>query len=106
MTAALVFYYFFRIDVLVYIAVALGFIGAFSAKLTAFIDKWWFKLAHMLGFVNSRILLSIIFFLILFPISLLQKLFGGNPAFKKGKQNSNYVERNHQYEAKDLDNIW
>jgi hypothetical protein len=40
------------------------------------LNKFWMGLAIVLGFVMSRIILSILFYLILTPISFLAKIFG------------------------------
>ncbi|MER3424738.1 MAG: hypothetical protein C4293_17485 [Nitrospiraceae bacterium] len=39
----------------------------------------WMKLAGVLGFVNSRILLTIVFALVITPIALLLRLLGKRP---------------------------
>ena len=36
----------------------------------------WMKFAFLLGWVNTRILLSVIFFLLLAPVGLVSRLFG------------------------------
>lgn len=45
---------------------------AFLKKLYAY----WMKLAHALGWVNTRILLFAFFILVLGPVALLARLFG------------------------------
>ena len=41
-------------------------------------DLWWL-LAHALGWVNSRVLLLVMFFVVLAPVGLLRRLFGADP---------------------------
>jgi len=41
----------------------------------------WMKLAKLLSYIAPNILLSIVFFLILTPVALLQKLFNKNKSF-------------------------
>lgn len=41
--------------------------------------KLWMKLGEILGWINSRIIFSLIFILILLPISFIMKLLGHNP---------------------------
>lgn len=80
----------------------LGIIGLFIPFLADWITYLWFKLSEAIGFVTSKILLSAVFFLILFPVATLRKLVG-----KKDIQStdaSNWVERNHTYVKKDLEN--
>ena len=93
---------------LLYVSVA---VGAFALLLPV-VSRWvafgWFKLAEGLGWVNSRIILSAVFFVMLLPFALLLRLFNKTGLwFRSGKTaKSIYIERNHQYSAKDLENIW
>ena len=41
--------------------------------------KAWMKLGLILGWINSRLILGLVFFLILFPISLFMKLWSYDP---------------------------
>ncbi|HBX49706.1 MAG: hypothetical protein A2275_16840 [Bacteroidetes bacterium RIFOXYA12_FULL_35_11] len=52
-----------------------GFIGLFSDFLSQKIHWAWMRLAHIMGFVSSNVLLSLFFYLIVFPVSALSKLF-------------------------------
>ena len=40
------------------------------------VNDIWIKIGNVLGFINSRIILGVMFFLLIFPIGLLLKLFG------------------------------
>lgn len=41
--------------------------------------SFWMKFASILGWVNTRILLSLFFYFVLTPVGLIMKLFGKNP---------------------------
>ena len=43
----------------------------------------WMKLAYLLGWVNTRLILIIIFYLVFTPIGLVMKLFGIDPLERK-----------------------
>jgi len=43
----------------------------------------WMYLGHILGLINSRIILGIIFFIVLVPISIIMRIFGYDPLKKK-----------------------
>jgi hypothetical protein len=67
----------------------------------------WLKIAEILGLINSTILLSLIFFIILTPLALLMKVFKKSDSLKLKKlSGSAYDERNHIYTANDLENTW
>jgi hypothetical protein len=66
------------------------------------VHRVWTKIADMLGWITSNILLTIIFFLFLTPIALLKKLFS-----KDLKQSGTYFsERNKTFGPKDLEAPW
>ncbi len=71
-----------------------------------YITIGWYKLSEAMGFVMQRVLLSIVFYVFLFPIA---KLAGGSSRkslkFKK-RDTSYYDERNVEYDAKSMENIW
>lgn len=39
----------------------------------------WFRFSHLLGWVNTRILLSTLFILVLTPLGIVMRLFGWDP---------------------------
>ena len=90
------------------LSVLLGLIGMFSKYLTAKISWAWLKVGEMTGAVMSKVILSLVFFLFLFPIALLSRLFSKSNSLqlKKTSSTSYYFTRNHKYEAKDLENVW
>ncbi|MGM0579215.1 MAG: SxtJ family membrane protein [Bacteroidota bacterium] len=102
----LLFYLFFELKLLLYIAVAIAVFGALSQKIAQAINWLWMKLAHILGWINTRILLSLIFYLFLTPIALFSRLFTKDPLRLKQPKDSNFEERNHLYKQEELENIW
>jgi hypothetical protein len=66
----------------------------------------WLGLSDLLGAVVSKILLSIVFFVIVVPIGVLRRLAGKDSlklrAFKAG-HDSVMVERNHTFIGRDLE---
>jgi hypothetical protein len=54
----------------------------------------WMKLAGVLGYVNSRILLSLVFYLIFVPYSLVMRLVGRDPLNRrKARRESHWIPR-------------
>lgn len=89
----------------VYVAGIVGlvsFIPALGNRLV-----WgWYKLAEGLGWFNSRVLLSLVYYLIVTPIGLLFRLFGNDPLKLNENRNTVYNSRDHVYTDKDLENPW
>ena len=88
------------------LALILVLIGIFSPYLTGKISWLWLKLAEGMGYVMSKVLLSVVFFIFLLPLSFMQKVFKKDTLSLKRKNISYYSERNHLYTGKDLENMW
>lgn len=107
MVGLMVFYFVFKLPVLLYISFGIGLVALFWNWLAEKIAWVWLKFASVLGVVNGKILLSIVFFIFLTPIAFLNKLFSKNPLqLKKDNQKSVFVERNVTYKKEDLENIF
>ncbi len=103
----LVLYWIFEGVYLLYAATAVGLAALISARLGKGIVWLWFKIAQVLGYVNSRIILSAIFYLFLVPISTVYRLFQGDGLMlKRGSRQSTFHVRDHHYEPDDLKNPW
>lgn len=61
------------------IAIALALPALIAPQVLKPVHTAWMKLGHALGWVNSRIILGIVFYGVITPMSLLMKLFKKNP---------------------------
>jgi hypothetical protein len=65
----------------------------------------WFGLSHLLGMITSRVVLSIIFFLVVTPVGVVRRLFGADTlklkSFKRGHE-SVMEKRGHTFCADDI----
>jgi hypothetical protein len=43
----------------------------------------WMKIGHVLGWINTRIILGVVFFIIFAPVALLIRLFGKDPMHRQ-----------------------
>lgn len=48
----------------------------------------WMKIGHVLGWINTRIILAVLFFGILTPIGVILRLLNKDPLFKKIEPNA------------------
>ena len=48
-------------------------------KLLLYPYKAWMKLGHILGWINSRIILGLVYIIILQPIALIMRIYGHDP---------------------------
>ena len=93
--------------VFVYVALTLLIVGLFIKPLAAQISKGWLKFAEVLGTFNSKLILSLTFYLFLTPIAYLFRVFTKNPLMLKTENAASfYTERNHTYSGADLEKMW
>lgn len=68
----------------------------------------WLNLSHYIGALVSKLILSLIFFILVIPTGIIFKLIGKDPMYlkkwKDGKGDSVMVVKNHVYTSKDLNN--
>ena len=85
-------------------AIAIGAIGVFIPFLAGKIHWAWMKLAHGMGYVMGKVMLTLVYVLVVLPMSWFAK--------KKvsvrltGKSDSYFKERNYTYKKEDLENVW
>ena len=66
--------------------------------------KAWMKLGHVLGLVNNRIILGLVFLIVLQPIALIMRIFGYDPLRTKKFAQKSYRElkTNHKVNLKKI----
>ena len=67
-------------------------IGLTAPRLLHYPYKGWMALGHFLGWINSHIILGIVFILILQPIAYIMRLTGYDPLKTKRKVGKTYRE--------------
>jgi energy-coupling factor transporter transmembrane protein EcfT len=88
-------------------SLCIGILGMFSTFISKQIEKAWFNLAWVLGLIIPNILLTIIFYGILFPIALLSRLFRETDSMKfKNKMDSTYTTSTKDFDQKSFENPW
>jgi len=105
-TGFLIIYLFKPVSIFLYVAVSVGFIGVFIKPIATLLAKIWFKIGDLLGFFVSKVVLAIVFYLLVFPISVLYRLFNGDTLNLKNSKSSLWTNREHTYSKSDLKNSW
>lgn len=90
-TGLIILYFIFEEFILLYIASGIGVLSFLSKKIAGFISYIWNTIALIIGFFVSRILLGIIYFLMLFPLSIGYRLFSKNKSLSNKKSNSYWI---------------
>ena len=81
-----------------WIGVPLFILGILRPRLLFYPYQAWMKIGLALGWINSHIVLGLVFILVLQPISLIMKLFGYDPLKKKKKNLLTFreIKENHK----------
>jgi hypothetical protein len=74
-------------------AVVVLLVAAAIPAAAMFFHKWWMTLASVLGYVNSRILLGILYYGVMTPIGLVARLTGYDPLHRRVTRASSYWHR-------------
>jgi hypothetical protein len=72
------------------LAALLGLVGLLWPRGALAFDRWWMFLAGVLGYINSRILLSIMFYGVIMPYGWVMRLFGRNTMNRRGPRAETY----------------
>ncbi len=95
----------FKRNYLVYCAIGVLALTMIRPQLFRPLAVVWFGFSHVLGMVTSRIVLTIIFFIVVTPVGVARKMFGVDALklslFKKGR-GSVMETRNHKFCAEDV----
>ncbi len=79
--------------------------GYFRPNLLFYPYKFWMKFGHILGWINSRIILGFVYIFVLIPISFFMKIFGYDP-LRKNKNNTLSYREKKIYNKFDLTKIF
>ena len=80
------------------------FIAIFKPTYLYYPYKFWMKLGHVLGWINSRVILGLVFIVVLQPIAFVMKLFGYDPLRKKKEKENTYreIRSNHEIDLRKI----
>ncbi len=89
------------------VSAVIGLLGIFSNYLCQKIDFLWLKFAWLLGLIIPNILLGIVFYFFLFPVSLLSKLFENkDPLHLKNTDKSVFINVERDFEKSSFEKAW
>lgn len=106
MLGLIVLYWFKRWNGLLVAAVVTGVTGLLVPAVGQAIHWGWSRLSLLLGEVSGKVLLTVVYFFILAPISWLARRRGKLHLKMRAGGDSYFTERNHTYDKKDLLHPW
>ncbi len=99
--------FFYARPAVLWAAEALLVCGLLFPRAAARVSRAWLGFSGLLGELNSRLALTLIFFFVLTPAALLRRLFSGVPrGFGKKTAGSFFFERNKEYSSGDFEKLW
>jgi multisubunit Na+/H+ antiporter MnhG subunit len=75
---------------LIVLGATLVLLGAVYPKLLVVPNRLWMGMAGAMGFVMTRVILAVVFFLLVTPIGLLRRAFGGDPLSRRAARTESY----------------
>ena len=101
----LLLFIFLRNISFIYAALFMIVVSLLFEQAAIFFHKGWIFITHMLGLISSTIILSVIFYFIIFPSSLLLKLFKREILLLNIKgRSTTFINRNKLFTNNDLQN--
>tara|TARA_B100001250_G_scaffold363775_1_gene343335 strand:+ start:154 stop:507 length:354 start_codon:yes stop_codon:yes gene_type:complete len=103
----LIINYFFNSELLLLIIVVISGMSLLSNKFSEWVEILWGFISKILSFIVPNILLSIVFFFLLTPLSVMSKIFKSQSDYKK-KNNSDttFLNRKKNYEKESFERMW
>jgi hypothetical protein len=96
-------------EILLYVGTGLLGIALVSSTVADGLADIWMKFARIIGTVNSKIILGIIFYGFLTPIAMFYRLIHGSPIREMNRDETDgsyFVERNKRFSKDDFENPW
>jgi hypothetical protein len=88
------------------VSLGTGICGIVSSRLSRYIEKGMLAVTKIMGYAVQTVLLAILFYLILFPVSLLYRLFNKDYLMLSSKYNSYFVDIKKDFEKDSFEKPW
>ncbi len=89
------------------VSICIGLLGIISEKISRQIDCLWMKLAGITGCIIPNIVLALVFYLCLFPLSALSKILGKKDSLNiKNRHSSLWQDYNRTIDKEYFEKIW
>ena len=101
-----VVYWFKRWNGWLVAALAIGGLSLLIPAVAGGIFRGWDRLSKLMGELSGKLLLTVVYILVLLPLSLLAKWTGRSVIRRKPGGITYFTERNHRYQKEDLTQPW
>jgi hypothetical protein len=106
--ALMIGYYLFKVEVLLHIVFALSILIVFPNAVSRILATAWLKFSEILGSINSRIILTLIYFVVLVPVSFCYRRFNSKLVeyFAGRNLDSFFIDSNRIYSRETFEKTW
>ena len=91
---------------LLYLSLGIGVGSLLFPWVAKNIHFLWMKLSLLLGSVSTMVILTLIYFLIIVPLSFIARVTGKKFIILRRKENSYFKPRNFLYDKESIENVW
>lgn len=99
-------YLFYRMDWLLYVSFSIGILSVISEKWNGFVSAVWNSLTQLLGRIIPSMLLAVVYFLVLTPISFAYRLMAGDSMNLKEGKSSQFENVDKEFAPSDFEKTW
>ncbi len=98
---------YFNLKPLLIISIIIGLAAIISEKLNDIIIRIWGKLTAILGLIMPNILLTIVFYLFLTPLALINRLYKNKNQIQLiNSSKSTFIVNKRDFSSESLEKIW
>lgn len=104
----LVAFFFFEIKWLLLLSLIFLVLSLFNNRLSHVIAIAWLRFSAVVGKFNSKLVLAMVFYMILFPVATLFRVFNKDVVrhFKNKKEQSYYIDVKIDYQEDSFKKLW
>ena len=88
------------------VSLTIGGLGILSSYFSNLFERLWFKMSDILGIIIPGILLTVIYYFLLFPIAFISRLFKNDPLMLSKDHRSFFTDRNKEFRKEDFEKTW
>lgn len=106
-TGFIIIFIYTQVKWFIYLALSIALLGLISNKISYYIEFVWMKLAKILSYIVPNIILSIVFYLFLFPIAILARFIGGQKNLQlKNNEKSIWIDNDVNFDKSSFEKMW
>lgn len=99
-------YFITKFILILYSATFLLILTLISYKIRNYIIYLWTKFGELLGYINSRIILFILFYLFITPYSFILRYIFRKSSILQKNEITSFIIKEYKYGANDFKNMW